>query len=78
MLTITIEWHDARKEPPTETGVYLVVKASGRVGELYYSSKHRLFNACDDAPEDEAKEYAIECKYWANKLDLAETESEDE
>lgn len=78
MFTTHIEWHETAVEPPAASGEYLVVKDSGRVGELPYSSKHKLFNAYDRDAEDEAKQWGFTCKYWAERPELPETESEDE
>lgn len=78
MITTIIEWHDPAEELPEKSGYYLVLKYSGRITELCYSSKHKLFNAIDEETEAEAQKCAICCNYWADVPKLTETESEDE
>lgn len=78
MFTTNIVWHDAAEELPEKSGNYLAIKRSGHITDLTYSNEHALFNACDWETEAEAKEYAIDCKYWAEMPKLPDTESEDE
>lgn len=78
MFATTIEWHETAVELPATSGEYLVVKGSGRIGVLPYSSRHEYFNAHDRDDDEDAKDWAIPCKWWANVPEMPETESEDE
>lgn len=77
MFNTNIEWHNPAVELPEKSGIYLVYYGAG-IQAMSYSKKHKLFNVCDWETEAEAKEYAVDCKYWAEFPEFPEGESEDE
>ena len=80
MITTTIEWHNPADELPVlKDSDEMVLYYNGiSVGSVYYSSKHKLFNALDIDTEAEAKRTAIAPLYWAYMPEFPKSESEDE
>lgn len=63
-VEITLFFKDADRELPKETGDYLCY-INGEWIVLWYSSKHRLFNAYDTWGYREAVKNHIKVIYWA-------------
>lgn len=63
MITTTITWYEPTEKLPEKTG-HVLIKTAG-IHHVYYSSKHKLFNALDCETEAEAKETAITPLVWA-------------
>lgn len=77
MYITTIAWHGPAEKLPKKSGDYLVIKAgSGNITTLHYSKKYKRFNCEDHFNEADAEKYEIKCKYWAELLELPDTESE--
>lgn len=60
-----IEWKNAKKELPEESGDVLVYYGCG-VASIYFSKKHQIFNAHDWYSPEEARNSEIkEITHWA-------------
>lgn len=64
MLGQTINFYDAKKNPPDTSREVLAV-TKNRVLTLYYSALHNAFNVLDDFTEDDVLYHAIDVLYWA-------------
>ena len=64
-MTMTIEWHDAKKELPEKSGKYLVNYIGGETMTVNYSAVHKKFNAYDYDKAEQAEFFEIKVKWWA-------------
>ena len=69
-MKTTLVLHDPKKELPHNSGFVIVfcVNADGEVwhiAHVEYSAEHKLFNACDGQTKEDAKQTAIDCRFWA-------------
>lgn len=80
MFNTNIEWHNPAVELPElkDKDEYILVYNGICIHSVFYSSKHKLFNALDIDTEDEAKRTAIYPLLWAYMPELPKRESEDE
>ena len=62
-FTTAIEWHDAKTDPPKESGEYLSVTANGTISEVHYSAMHNRFNFYDH--NDPAEPNVYNTVFWA-------------
>lgn len=76
-MTTVIEWHDAAKELPAKSGLYMTNSCWQYVNTLEYSSKHKLFNARDELDREGAEKNAINVKWWAEAIDFPDDEVAD-
>lgn len=64
-MEITLKWHKASEELPKSSGTYLVIKGFTNkcvcIQNVSYSSRHRAFNATDNAEPTNA----FPVDYWA-------------
>lgn len=80
MITTNIEWHNPADELPVlkDKDEMVLVFTGVSVMSVYYSSKHKLFNAGDYDTYDEAKRTAIDPICWAYMPEFHKSKSEDE
>lgn len=62
-FTTAIEWHDAKTDPPKESGNYICCTAWEYIQKVPYSARHKIFNARD---EDERPEHGFQVALWAH------------
>ena len=62
-FTTAIEWHDAKTDPPKESGRYLSVTKHGTISNVDYSAKHNRFNFFDY--DDPAERDVYPAVLWA-------------
>jgi len=60
--------HDAKTDPPKESGMYFVISGNNFYGELPYSLKHQAWNTHDFVNYPEHK--IEDVHYWAHKIDV--------
>lgn len=72
MKEIKIKFYSTKEKMPEKSGFYLCVMNKNMTMVLGYSKKYGLFNIFDHQTEEEAKEFAVDCMYWADCDDLAE------
>lgn len=62
-FTTVIEWHDAKTDPPKESGNYITCSAWESIQKLPYSARHKIFNAHD---EEEKPAHGLQVALWAH------------
>lgn len=61
-MKTTIEWFDPKDAMPKGVDKVLAVTKTSGISDLYYSNKHKAFNATDD---EETPKFPLNIKYWA-------------
>lgn len=73
MVEITLQWHNARRERPKESGMYLCCIISAQhIANLSYSVIHDGFNVYDGPDQENPKENEIKVDYWADAAPVVE------
>ena len=68
-------WHDAKKERPAKSGIYIVYTGAGMVINTTYSKIYDAFNVLDDV--EESKKNAIKVDVWTTYEELGLPKRED-